>query len=220
MTLINGESVKIEKGGISKTDDSAIKLEADDIVKDVLNDSQGQDEIRQKILERIETGYDVLEDYTEANKIKVDKPQAVKLLGSKAVNSLKLTQLSQQVKETPFHTPSQLSIPMSIPIFIQLRNQTLYSEYLELIRNLDTCSMWRVEVERPKILAILTKMYHMTDDDPLRLMIEQIQRSFQKKDILVAVRSSSTLEDLKKMAGAGLFDSILNVQLSNYQSMR
>jgi hypothetical protein len=39
MTLINGESVKIEKGGISKTDDSAIKLEADDIVKDVLNDS-------------------------------------------------------------------------------------------------------------------------------------------------------------------------------------
>jgi uncharacterized protein with von Willebrand factor type A (vWA) domain len=71
--------------------------------------------------------------------------------------------------------------------------------------------MWRVEVERPKILAILTKMYQMTDDDPLRPMIELIQRSFHKKDILVAVRSSSTLEDLKKMAGAGLFDSILNV---------
>ena len=28
---------------------------------------------------------------------------------------------------------------------------------------------------------------------------------------LLAVRSSSTLEDLDKMAGAGLFDSILNV---------
>jgi len=39
MTLANGESVKIEKGGISEADDLAIKLEADDIVKDVLNDS-------------------------------------------------------------------------------------------------------------------------------------------------------------------------------------
>ena len=31
---------------------------------------------------------------------------------------------------------------------------------------------------------------------------------------LLAVRSSSTLEDLDQMAGAGLFDSILNVKLS------
>lgn len=36
----------------------------------------------------------------------------------------------------------------------------------------------------------------------------------------MAVRSSSTLEDLKKMAGAGLFDSILNVQLSNPNALR
>jgi len=35
------------------------------------------------------------------------------------------------------------------------------------------------------------------------------------KDCLLAVRSSSTLEDLDKMAGAGLFDSILNVKLSD-----
>lgn len=32
-----------------------------------------------------------------------------------------------------------------------------------------------------------------------------------KTDKLLAVRSSSTLEDLDKMAGAGLFDSVLNV---------
>jgi phosphoglucan,water dikinase len=35
-----------------------------------------------------------------------------------------------------------------------------------------------------------------------------------KGDQRLAVRSSSTLEDLDKMAGAGLFDSILNVPLS------
>ena len=34
---------------------------------------------------------------------------------------------------------------------------------------------------------------------------------------LVAVRSSSTLEDLDKMAGAGLYDSILNVHLDDQE---
>ena len=40
------------------------------------------------------------------------------------------------------------------------------------------------------------------------------------KSALVAVRSSSTLEDLKNMAGAGLFDSILNVPLSDIANVR
>jgi hypothetical protein len=31
----------------------------------------------------------------------------------------------------------------------------------------------------------------------------------------LAIRSSSTLEDLDQMAGAGLFDSILNVSLND-----
>jgi|LauGreDrversion4_2_1035121.scaffolds.fasta_scaffold148883_2 hypothetical protein len=38
--------------------------------------------------------YDTLEDYKEANNIKAEDPLSVKVLGSKAVNSLKLTQLS------------------------------------------------------------------------------------------------------------------------------
>jgi hypothetical protein len=77
----------------------------------------------------------------------------VKVLGSKAVNSLKLTQLSliNTDLESKFQTPRQISVPMSIPIFMQLRNQPIYKEYLELIRNLDSCSMWRVEVEKPKV---------------------------------------------------------------------
>jgi hypothetical protein len=77
----------------------------------------------------------------------------VKVLGSKAVNSLKLTQLSliNTDLESKFQTPRQISVPMSIPIFMQLRNQPIYKEYLELIRNLDSCSMWLVEVEKPKV---------------------------------------------------------------------
>jgi phosphoenolpyruvate synthase/pyruvate phosphate dikinase len=34
------------------------------------------------------------------------------------------------------------------------------------------------------------------------------------------VRSSSTLEDLDKMAGAGLFDSILNVKLEDSDDLK
>jgi phosphoenolpyruvate synthase/pyruvate phosphate dikinase len=40
-----------------------------------------------------------------------------------------------------------------------------------------------------------------------------------KKESLVAVRSSSTLEDLSKMAGAGLFDSFLNVKLNDLEDL-
>ena len=36
----------------------------------------------------------------------------------------------------------------------------------------------------------------------------------------MAVRSSSTLEDLDKMAGAGLFDSILNVKLDDAEDLK
>ena len=46
-------------------------------------------------------------------------------------------------------------------------------------------------------------------------------REKTKKDqCLVAVRSSSTLEDLNKMAGAGLFDSYLNINLSNLEDLQ
>ena len=46
---------------------------------------------------------------------------------------------------------------------------------------------------------------------------ERITKSKQRVDPkqLLAVRSSSTLEDLDKMAGAGLFDSILNVKMQD-----
>jgi hypothetical protein len=39
----------------------------------------------------MENDYDTLEDFEEANNIKAEDPLSVKVLGSKAVNSLKLT---------------------------------------------------------------------------------------------------------------------------------
>lgn len=39
-------------------------------------------------------------------------------------------------------------------------------------------------------------------------------------DQLLAIRSSSTLEDLDKMAGAGLFDSILNINFHDAEQIK
>lgn len=75
--------------------------------------------------------------------------------------------------------------------------------------------MWKIPIEREKVLNLLKKIYS-SSSAPLDLVAKEIQ-SFLKgiSHSLVAVRSSSTLEDLKKMAGAGLFDSILNVRLDD-----
>ena len=41
-----------------------------------------------------------------------------------------------------------------------------------------------------------------------------------EQEVLLAFRSSSTLEDLNNMAGAGLFDSILNVKAEAMESVK
>ena len=50
--------------------------------------------------------------------------------------------------------------------------------------------------------------------------IQEQQEKYDPNRQLLAVRSSSTLEDLDKMAGAGLFDSILNVQLNDKEQFK
>lgn len=92
------------------------------------------------------------------------------------------------------------------------------------MRELDVCGMWRIPLDREKVLNSLKAMYEEKVQDPLTELVWEIQTSLLalrvSKNSLVAVRSSSTLEDLKNMAGAGLFDSILNVPLSNMQYLR
>ena len=56
--------------------------------------------------------------------------------------------------------------------------------------------------------------WQMIDD-----ISNQIKAFFGNSNILLAIRSSSNIEDLKKLSGAGLFDSILNVQSSESRSI-
>lgn len=68
MTLIDGQSVKIEKGE-SKNKVIIDSTDIDEVIKDVLNDSQGQNEIQQRIIEKMDSDYDFLQEYKEANNI-------------------------------------------------------------------------------------------------------------------------------------------------------
>jgi len=95
----------------------------------------------------------------------------------------------------------------------------LNEDFVKAMASLDSCAMWKMPLERDKVLAILNRIYALPKDlDPI---VHEIQRELSSiKGSLVAVRSSSTLEDLKKMAGAGLFDSVLNVELDKTDSVK
>ena len=88
------------------------------------------------------------------------------------------------------------------------------------MQSLDSCGMWKVPLEREKMIAFLKEIY--LDNPKLIELSQAIEQTIsgKKETSLVAVRSSSTLEDLSKMAGAGLFDSILNVTLHDMEGLK
>ena len=81
--------------------------------------------------------------------------------------------------------------------------------------------MTDIKDRRDQILNFLTKIYYEESKNELDEMAEQVMVQLECLPFqsLVAVRSSSTLEDLSRMAGAGLFDSFLNVSLDCKQEL-
>jgi len=159
-------------------------------------------------------------------------------VGSKSFNSLILQQLSQESKEADgeflFMAPQQFSIPMSVPMKLVLGpNGQVDGEVARLQGLLDQCAnddLSRMDELRGQLLKRLSEVYGQMDqeiDEIAKYVQEQISEQVKGdevqqnlNDCLLAVRSSSTLEDLDKMAGAGLFDSILNVKLSDRSQMK
>lgn len=83
---------------------------------------------------------------------------------------------------------------------------------------------------RARLIECLKNLYRAKKkeiEEIAQFVQEQIAGQVQRdgvqqnaNDCLLAVRSSSTLEDLDKMAGAGLFDSVLNVKLADRAQVR
>ncbi|CDW77583.1 water chloroplastic-like [Stylonychia lemnae] len=179
MQLVN-ESVQIDqfsgivvKSSLNEDQKEILKIEAKDLTA-----------LKQKFSDQ---DFDIVTDFIESN-----KDRQVQLLGSKSVNSLRLKDISQDSEKHQFFTPEQITVPMTVPQFLLMRDQAQYDLYQQLIDKLDEAPVYMVQPLREKIIDFLIKLYHQ-----------------------VAVRSSSTLEDLSKMAGAGLFDSYLNITLGN-----
>ena len=70
--------------------------------------------------------FKVIEEFHMANLLSTEDPRSIKLLGSKSVNSLKLTEISRKLEtklskglqEGIFYTPCQVTIPMTVPLHI------------------------------------------------------------------------------------------------------
>ena len=83
------------------------------------------------------------------------------------MNSLKLTEISRklelklgiEMQEGMFYTPCQVTIPMTIPLYIIEHDQVLSKAYKDKVRELDLCGMWRVPLEQEKVLADLRDIY-------------------------------------------------------------
>ena len=124
------------------------------------------------ILKRVSSPeFKVNEEFHMANSLSTEDPRSIKLLGSKSVNSLKLTEISRKLEiklgkgmqEGMFYTPSQVTIPMTVPLYIIQQDQVLSKAYKDKVRELDLCGMWRVPLEQEKVLADLRDIYKEKD---------------------------------------------------------
>ena len=114
---------------------------------------------------------------------------------------------------------------MSIPIKFASLESNKFKEVKALFDKIDSCDnsdLKLIENLRNQVMDNLGGIYE-SQKSQLDKMVTHIQSELKSKiksnqfqgGQLLAVRSSSTLEDLDKMAGAGLFDSILNVKLDD-----
>ena len=131
--------------------------------------------------------------------------------GSKSYNMKLLIDLKDKINL--YQTPTSMCIPYQVYIY--------FEKYLSNnnIIKLDNCSLKEVEnlaenVRNDYILSILK-----SNDDHLEKICNDFQSNFNN-NCLLAIRSSSNLEDLKKSAGAGLFDSKVGIEINNKQSIK
>jgi phosphoglucan, water dikinase len=133
-----------------------------------------------------------------------------KIAGSKCSNMLNLVKL-KSISKIEFFTPLSFCIPYSV--YEKYVHQCLSdSDY----QTIDTCASEELE---PRCNEIREKFIHKVlaikeKESDLKNSIDYIADQIILKlplNSLLAIRSSSNLEDLKKSAGAGLFDSYLGI---------
>ncbi len=121
-----------------------------------------------------------------------------------------------------FTTPFAICIPSNI----YDKYLTLFlSEHENDFTNLEKCELKDLDIQsenfRNSFVNYIINLYNNEDED-LKTIIETITSNFNSlssNNNLLAIRSSSNLEDNKNQAGAGLFDSYLNIELTNKENI-
>ena len=121
-----------------------------------------------------------------------------------------------------FTTPFAICIPSNI----YDKYLTLFlSEHENDFTNLEKCELKDLDIQsenfRNSFVNFIINLYNNEDED-LKTIIETITSNFNSlssNNNLLAIRSSSNLEDNKNQAGAGLFDSYLNIELTNKENI-
>lgn len=62
---------------------------------------------------------------------------------------------------------------MIVPFYLMRQDLSLYNDFRELMKDIDTCAMWRIPVEREKIQELLRMIY--------------AQQSFEFEDIITEI---------------------------------
>ena len=144
------------------------------------------------------------------------KDKKIPNTGSKFEKIKKLYEISEN--SNLFSVPYALCIPNTIykyffNLFIQENSQYLSKLESTEIKDLDIES----EIFRNHFINYIMKLYEQKNEK-IKFILEKINSEFtslKSNNNLLAIRSSSNLEDNSGQAGAGLFDSYLNINLSN-----
>ncbi len=144
------------------------------------------------------------------------KDKKIPNTGSKFEKIKKLYEISEN--SNLFSVPYALCIPNTIykyffNLFIQEKSQYLSKLESTEIKDLDIES----EIFRNHFINYIMKLYEQKNEK-IKFILEKINSEFtslKSNNNLLAIRSSSNLEDNSGQAGAGLFDSYLNINLSN-----
>jgi phosphoglucan,water dikinase len=151
------------------------------------------------------------EELSEDNSIIPIEDAEKSTCGSKCANIRSLNNLKN--KEYPYDTPQSLAI--TYHVFNAFSKKLITSNHIDSI---DKCPFEEIEKKSFELrenfinglmsLNITVRTHENVDKDVFELITEYINENLPNECFL-AIRSSSNMEDLKKSAGAGLFDSYL-----------
>jgi len=123
--------------------------------------------------------------------------------GAKAAGARKLAELASKHGEA-FSTPSGLVIPFGVMENALAAAPEVAKEYSELARQAET-------LEGPARAPLLHRLSELVYQLELPQGLQSEVRRFFGNERALVVRSSANCEDLEQFAGAGLYESVVNV---------